>query len=440
MKKVLIITYYWPPAGGGGVQRWVKFSKYLESFGWNPVVFTVENGEYPILDDTLSLEVPAELELIKVPIVEPYSLYKKFVGKKKDEKVDPNFLSQGKKLSWKDQIAVWLRGNIFIPDARMWWIIPSVRRLNSYLKANPVDAIISTGPPHTCHVIAYKVATKFKIPWIVDYRDPWTQIDFFEDLKLSKWSKMKHINLERKILNACNAIITVGKTMAEDLSAITTNQNKYVITNGFDEADKPDSSVQLDDDFSIVYIGTMNDARNPLILWQALSELKNQKHPLIDKVNVKLVGKPEVIVSQSIKKFNITELVEFCGYVKHQKAIEFQNAARVLLLIINNTTNNRSILTGKIFEYMATGRPIMCIGPLDGDAAYILKQIDNAKVLQYDDIEGAKQFLVDQFKNFISGKAEQSSNKENIDQYTRRNLTKKLVSILDIISSNSDSN
>jgi hypothetical protein len=219
-KRVLIISYYWTPAGGGGVQRWVKFVKYFRDFGWEPVVYTVSNGDYPILDPTLENEVPEGVEVIRTPIWEPYDLYKTITGKKKGEKIDANFLSEGKKWSWKEKIGVFVRGNFFIPDARCFWVKPSVSYLSDYLKQHPIDAIVSTGPPHSCHLIALGVKEKFGLPWIVDYRDQWTQIDFYKELNLTWLADRRHKSLEKKVLDTCDVITPIGKTMAEDLESI----------------------------------------------------------------------------------------------------------------------------------------------------------------------------------------------------------------------------
>ncbi len=431
MKKVLIITYYWPPAGGGGVQRWVKFVKYLRDFGWEPIVFTVEGGSYPILDASLENEIPEGIEVIKSPIFEPYGWYNKMLGKGKNEKVAANFLSEGKKLGWKDRFAVWIRGNFFIPDARAFWVRPSIRLLDQYLVDHRIDVMVSSGPPHSCHLIAYGIKKKHDLPWIVDYRDPWTQIDYFNDLGLTKWARNRHISLEKKVLNGCDIIVTVGKTMAEDLISITKNRSE-VITNGFDDADRAKAETKLDAEFTITYIGTMNDARNPLVLWEVLSQLKKENHPLIHKIKVKLIGKPEQLVKDSIQKYEITELIEFCGYVPHKEAIQYQNSARILLLIINRTSNNKSILTGKIFEYIASGRPILCIGPADGDAAAILDEAKSGSMYEYEDVLGIRNYLVDAYNGYLNNDNLQSLS--SVEVYSRKNLTKKLTELLNEIS------
>ncbi len=431
MKKVLIITYYWPPAGGGGVQRWVKFVKYLRDFGWEPVVFTVENPDYPIIDKSLGVEVPKDIDVLKCPIIEPYGFYKKLTGKNKNDKIDANFLSQGKKMRWKDKLAVWIRGNLFIPDARFLWIKPSVQYLSKYLNQNHIDAIISTGPPHSCHLIAYHIKQKYNLPWIVDYRDPWTQIDYFDDLGLTTWGRKRHITLEKKVLDACDIIVTVGKTMASDLQVLTNNRTE-VITNGFDESDRVGQGQITDNYFSVTYIGTMNDARNPEVLWKALNILKKVTHPLCKEIKINLVGKPEDVVSDSVNRYHVEDMVNFIGYVPHNEAIKFQNSAQILLLIINKTTNNASILTGKIFEYLASGRPVLCIGPGDGDAADIIHETGAGVVIDYEDANAVVEFLKQHFERYKSGHL--TPRITNIEKYSRRALTGKYVKLLNNIT------
>jgi len=431
MKKVLIITYYWPPAGGGGVQRWVKFVKYLESYGWLPVVFTAKNPDYPILDLSLGEDVPVNVEVLTCPIVEPYGMYKRLFGKKKNENIDPNFLSQGKKLNWKDKIAVWIRGNLFIPDARFLWIKPSVSFLSKYLSHHQVDAVISTGPPHSCHLIGYEINKKFRMPWIVDYRDPWTQIDYFNDLGLTTWSKKRHTTLEKKVLDQCNAIVTVGRTMAIDLKELTSKRTE-VITNGFDESDRVGHNTPLDNYFSITYIGTMNDARNPDVLWQALKKLKNENHPVCRELKVNLVGKAESVVLESVKRHQLEEMVNFVGYMPHHTAIIYQNTAQILLLVINRTSNNVSILTGKIFEYLASGRPVLCIGPKEGDAADIIHKSGAGIVVDYDDVHSVVLFLKQSYELYKN--ANLHTQVSGIEVYSRRFLTGKYAELLNDIT------
>ncbi|MBK9564352.1 MAG: glycosyltransferase family 4 protein [Saprospiraceae bacterium] len=426
MKKVLIITYYWPPAGGSGVQRWVKFAKYLRDFGWEPVIFTVESTDYPIIDNSIGLDLPDGIEVIKSKIVEPYQLYNFFSGKKKGQKIDANFLSEGKKLNWKDKIAVWIRGNIFIPDAKFLWIGPSVRYLLNYLKENHINAVISTGPPHSCHLIAQKVCKKTNIPWIVDYRDPWTQIDYFDELMLTSWAKKRHIKLEKKVLDDCSHIITVGNSMADDIRK-QTDTKVTVITNGYDEADRNINIINpRSDKFVLSYLGVMNVSRDPEVLWQTLKKLKLTQNEVYNKIEINLIGQVEEYSQKNIVKYGLEEKVKLFGYLAHKDAIVYQNSSDALLLVINKTKNNKTILTGKIFEYIASGKPIICIGPKNGDAAAILSSLDNTYIIDYQNTEEMEKAII----SLINNRLTTAIFSKNVEQYSRKTLTSKLADVL----------
>ncbi len=426
MKKVLIITYYWPPAGGSGVQRWVKFAKYLRDFGWEPVIFTVESTDYPIIDNSIGLDLPDGIEVIKSKIVEPYQLYNFFSGKKKGQKIDANFLSEGKKLNWKDKIAVWIRGNIFIPDAKFLWIGPSVRYLLNYLKENHINAVISTGPPHSCHLIAQKFCKKTNIPWIVDYRDPWTQIDYFDELMLTSWAKKRHIKLEKKVLDDCSHIITVGNSMADDIRK-QTDTKVTVITNGYDEADRNINIINpRSDKFVLSYLGVMNVSRDPEVLWQTLKKLKLTQNEIYNKIEINLIGQIEEYSQKNIVKYGLEEKVKLLGYLAHKDAIVYQNSSDALLLVINKTKNNKTILTGKIFEYIASGKPIICIGPKNGDAAAILSSLDNTYIIDYQNTEEMEKAII----SLINNRLTTPIFSNNVEQYSRKTLTSKLADVL----------
>lgn len=427
-RKVLVIAYYWPPAGGGGVQRWVKFVKYLREYGWEPIVYTAENADYPILDPSLNKEIPDGIEVIRRPILEPYNLFRKLKGMKKTDRMDPSFLSQGKKMGLKEKIAVWIRGNFFIPDARCLWISPSVRYLVHYLKVNPVDAIVSTGPPHSCHMIGLALKQKLQVPWIADFRDQWTQIDYFEDLHLSRRAIGKHKSMEKSVLDNCDTIVTVGPHLAHGLKMLTGNHIE-VITNGFDEQDRNQQVGFRDSRFSLVYIGTINDAQNPHVIWKVLSDLKKGGHPMMKNFVMKVVGKVESQVLDNVRDFDLEDIVEYKGYVSHNEAVAYQNSASVLLLLINNTRNNKAIVTGKLFEYLASGHPILCIGPQDGDAADIIRNTNSGQTFDYTDSIGVIRQLEAWYSAFLRG--DLTTETRNIESYSRKNLTARMAAVLD---------
>lgn len=432
MKKVLLITYYWPPAGGPGVQRILKFAKYLQSFGWEPVVYTVENGEYPIEDLSLLMEVPQNITILKTPIWEPFNFYKKLVGVKPKEKINPGFLTTQKKKSLNENISVWVRGNIFIPDARMFWIKPSIKFLSEYLKKNKVDAIISSGPPHSLHLIAQPIHQKFKIPWIADFRDPWTNIDYYKELKLSKWADKKHHDLEKEVLTNANKVIVVGNQMKEEFEEIVSRKID-VITNGFDDTDFPAECPKITHkEFRIVHLGMMNKARNHLFFWKTLHEICQENEIFKNALSVHLIGKVDLSVNELVEKFDLTKNVNFISYVNHNEVFSIEQQATLLYLPINNSPNAKGVITGKIFEYLGAKRPILCIGPKDGDAAAIIHEAKAGYVIGFDDEKALKNNLLEAFELFQKNELEVQS--EGISIYSRKALTQKLSILLDEIS------
>ncbi|MEI7595141.1 MAG: glycosyl transferase family 1 [Bacteroidota bacterium] len=425
MKKVLIITYYWPPSGGAGVQRWLKFVKYFRDFGWEPIVYTPLNGEFPVIDLSLEKDIPSGIKVIKHPIWEPYSFYKKFTGQKKSSKINHGFLSENKKPKFSEKISVWLRGNFFIPDARVFWVKPSIKFLTKYLTENPVDAIVSSGPPHSMHLIANNLKQKFHVKWIADFRDPWTEIDFYKDLMLSNWADKKHRKLEHEILTNADEVVVIGNTMAEGFKNIV-NREYQVITNGYDESDIAINKV-LDEKFSLAHIGTINKDRNPESLWIVLQE-KIQNTVFASKLEIKLIGKVDYQVIQQIEQYKLTDYLNKVDYIPHEEVIKQQQSSFILLLLLNNTPNAKGILTGKFFEYLAAKRPILAIGPTDGDVAKILNETDAGRISDFNDTQSLSNNIDYYFNQFLSKTKE--SKTPNISQYSRRELTKEFSKIL----------
>jgi len=432
MKKALIITYYWPPSGGAGVQRWLKFVKYLREFGWEPIVYTPENPEFPEIDESLYSDIPKNLTVIKTPIREPYSAYKRFLGLTKREKINAGFLSEKKRNPFLENISVRIRGNFFIPDARMLWIKPSVKFLLKYLTGNPVDIIISTGPPHSMHIIAMKLSESLKFPWVADFRDPWTNIDFYKDLKLTSWADSRHHNMERMVLSNASAVISISPSMVDDFNKIH-SRHYDIITNGFDWEDvNPINLVELDRKFSISYIGTMVSTRNPIAFWEAVQSILEENKDFGNDLIIKLVGKVDFKVHDSVKQFGLSRYVENIGYTPHKEVVKVQQQSQVLLLVINDTPNSRMILTGKFFEYLAARRPVLCLGPVDGDAAKILNQTNAGLISGFKDSEKMKGHILSLYNQFKTGNL--TSGNQNIEAYSRKELTRKLVAVMNRLS------
>lgn len=429
MKKVLIITYYWPPSGGGGVQRWLKFVKYLRDFGWEPVVYTPENPERPAVDESLCHEIPDGVEVLKTTVWEPYRLYKQFTGRKKSEHIQTAFLTEKKKPGLAEKFSVWIRGNLFIPDARKFWIAPSVNYLKAWLNNNPVDVIASTGPPHSMHLIGMQLKKETGIPWLADFRDPWTNIDFYRDLKLTPWADRKHRQLERKVLQQADAVTLISNGMARDFSGIV-RRDYHLITNGFDKDDfKGITPPSNPGKFRLSHIGSLVKSRNPIILWQALAELVAEDEKLKNQLEIALTGTVDLSVRQSIAEYRLDDYVKYQAYLPHDQLVNEFNSSTVLLLLINDTPNAGLILTGKFFEYMAAGRPIICLGPTDGDAARILHETQTGFAFGFDEKEKLKERIKALYAAFRAANLVQRST--GIEEYSRKNLTKKLALLMD---------
>ena len=428
MKRVLIITYYWPPSGGAGVQRWLKFVKYLRSFNWEPIVFTIENGEFPVLDYDLNKEIPDGVEVLKVPAWEPYKMYKLFSGKNKTDGINSGFLSEKKGSSFVESLSKWIRGNLFIPDARKFWIKPANQFLNHYLQNNAIDVIISSGPPHSTHLIGLSLKNKFQIPWLSDFRDPWTNIDFYKDLKLTKIADQKHKKLENDVLVQSDIVLTIGKKLSKELKTLGAKRVE-IIENGFDPQDfLDDTNHELDEKFSIAHIGSFTPSRNHLVLWKALSHLVDEQEEFKSKLEIKLIGKVDYSVLQSIKDFGLDTYLKKIEYVSHSEVIKHQKTSKLLLLMVNNTPNAKGIVTGKVFEYMASKRPILAIGPKDGDLGEILTQTSSGIVCDYDNVENLSSTIWRIFKD-------DTKFENNISLYSRVKLTEKLVNLLNEVIS-----
>jgi len=422
-KKVLILTYYWPPSGGAGVQRWLKFTKYLREFNYEPIIYTAENPEYPSIDESLFKDIPENLTVLKTKVWEPYKLYKVVTSQKQEHRINAGFLNSEKKKGLADKISVWIRGNWFIPDARKFWIKPSIKYLTNFLKDNPVDIIVSTGPPHSMHLIGMGLAHQTGIPWIADLRDPWTTIDFYLDLMLSARADRKHHRLEREVIQSANAVTVINKEMKRQFEKMGKNNINY-IPNGFDPDDIPNKKILLDTKFSISHIGSIVPSRNPENLWQVLSGLVSEDSGFASDLEIKLIGPTDWSVNRSIEKAGLGGYLNSVDYLPHRDAVESLTRSQVLLLLINQTPNARGILTGKFFEYLSSGRPILAIGPVDGEAAEILNETRTGKIVGFNDRDKLEKHILDYYKNFRNKTLVTDSG--NIDLYSRKSLTGKM--------------
>lgn len=419
--KILIITYYWVPAGGSGVQRWLKFVKYLRDFGIEPVIFTVDNPNYPIIDASLQKDVPEGIEVVKNSIWEPNDLLSIF--KKAATKTSAGFLNPNP--SFFGKVLQYVRANYFIPDARRFWVKPSVRSIKKYLSEHKIDAIITTGPPHSLHLIGLALKKQLNVKWIADFRDPWTDIDYFHQLPLTEKSKRKHQKLEQDVLKQADVSLVIGKTMKENYDAFSENVN--VITNGFDTELKANPIIELEEKFSITHIGLMNADRNPKLLWEVLSELSKEISSFSDDLEIKLIGSIAEDVAKDLEKHQLKNITKI-NYVPHSEVKIHQQQSQVLLLAVNKVPSAKGIITGKIFEYLQAKRPILAIGPEDGDLAEIINKTNSGIVVDFNNKSKLKEVVVDLYQEY----KEQTLivNSTDVEQYHRKELTKQLANII----------
>jgi hypothetical protein len=426
MEKVLIITYYWPPAGGPGVQRWLKFVKYLRDFEIEPIVYIPENPNYPMLDKSFENEIPPGITILKKPIFEPYQLAG-FLAKNQTKTISKGIIAAEKNQSLLQKTLLFIRGNLFIPDARKFWIKPSVKFLKNYLEEEGIKKIITTGPPHSLHLIGLKLKQELGLKWIADFRDPWTQIGYHKKLKLTKKSRQIHENLELEVLKSANQIITTSFSTKTEFSK-KTSKPISVITNGFDDFENLEETIELDEKFSISHIGSLLSERNPENLWRAIVELTKENSAFAEDIELKLAGTVSEEVIASIKSFGLGEKLQLVGYVSHKQAISLQQKSRVLLLIEIDSDETRGIIPGKLFEYLMAKRPILAIGPDKWDVRQILKETGTGDYFQYSEKEQLKNIILAHYKNYKKGDSNFVAG--NIQQYHRKNLTQKLASLL----------
>jgi glycosyltransferase involved in cell wall biosynthesis len=424
IKKLLIITYYWPPAGGPGVQRWLKFVKYLPDFDVQPIVFVPENPTYPIVDSNLVAEVSDKAIILKTPIFEPYQLAS-FLSKNKSKKISSGIIPNQKKQSFLEKVMLWVRGNLFLPDARVFWVKPSVAYLEKYIRENEIDTIITSGPPHSLHLIGLELKQKMNLKWLADFRDPWTTIGYHKSLRLSQYAAKKHKQLERQVLNTADTIIVTSKTTKAEFQALTTKPIE-VITNGFD-VEKVDKQ-SLDTKFSLAHIGSFLSERNPKIVWESLVELCAEIPDFKSHLEIKLIGAISQEVLETIEQFGLNLYLNNLGYVSHAEAVAHQRKSQVLLLIEINSEETKSILPGKLFEYMVSERPILAIGPKDSDFAEIITNTNSGVFFEYSEKAKLKQTIQEYYNQFLVGKLQ--SHAVGLQQYSRKNLTQQLVELL----------
>jgi len=419
--KVLIITYYWPPSGGAGVQRWLKFTKYLPSSGWFPEVLTVDPlyAAYPFRDDSLYGEVPVDVKVHRTKALNFFALYNR-----DQSKIPHAGFASGKDKGFKSTVSRFIRGNFFIPDPRRGWNRFAFRRASELIRSQNITHIITTSPPHSTQLIGLRLKRRFPgLKWVADLRDPWTDIYYYDMFRPSLPARMLDRNLEKRVLSRADRIITVGKTLASLLAAKTeaVAGKTEILPNGFDEEDFQGVVPSVPERFTITYVGTLSHAYPVRGFIDAVKDMRiNGK-----QVALQFVGTVPEEIRVLFPAGDEGDGPRFISYCEHPEAIRYMMSSSLLLLIIPDHSSNRSILTGKIFEYLATEKPILFLGPEDGDAARLLTLCGYQGIFGYDDVEGIREFIL----RVAEGKPVKRSGYHL--EYSRRALAVKLGNILD---------
>ncbi|MEP0369141.1 MAG: glycosyl transferase [Cyclobacteriaceae bacterium] len=411
-KKVLIITYYWPPSGGVGVQRWLHFAINLKKMGIEPVIYTPSNPQFEIQDEEL-LKLASDIEVIKKPIWEPFQLFHKLTGSKNKGKIQQGVVLEKPKKSFKDKLFVWMRGNLFVPDARRYWVKPSVKFLSAYLVDKSIDTIITTGPPHTMHMIGLGLKkSRPMLNWIADFRDPWSDWDILKQLKTGPLAMSWHRRLEKNVLKKATRVITVSKRLGLSLEAkIAKEKEVKVLMNGIDLEDKSISVRPNSKKFTIGYFGMLNELRDPQELWLALERICAENKDFASKLEIRIGGIVSDSIVDRIKSSEyLSPSLNLLGYVPHQEVFRHYQECDVLLLLLNKSDNAKWILPVKFFEYLSAQRPILTFGPDDSDLGDILRENNIGEMMSGEDSNEIAKFIL---ANFTS---QYSTEKKDFDQ------------------------
>jgi glycosyltransferase involved in cell wall biosynthesis len=446
MKKVLIISYYFPPSGGPGVQRVLKFVKYLPQFGWKPIVLTVKDADFPARDESLMKEIPPDVNVYRSDIFEPYDLYRKLTGRKKSAAIDVDNIIKGKKKSISERMAEFIRATIFIPDARRFWLKHAVKLGKEIIDNEKPDVMFSSAPPYTCALIAMKLKEyahkkNLDIPWVSDFRDAWTGYLTSPD----RWliPSMIDKRYERITLDKADAVTMVASGVKDDFDnkypEVSKNKKYFLLRNGFDAEDYEtlNFTPEKNEKFTIVYTGSMYGIRNPYFLLDTISDLVDEK--LIDKNKIVFifVGRLGKEIHDYIDESPLKDNVIRIAYVPHSESIRYLLKADAMLLLIDENKYSKMILSGKVFEYVGTagitGKPILAIAP-EGEAADLIRETSTGEIIHHNNSTALRETLLKYYNRFFENNNTFSPDKAKIAQYDRKKLTEKLADILNKIS------
>lgn len=428
--RVLIVTYYWPPSGGGGVQRWLKLTRYLPEFGVEPTVYTPSQPDFQVLDESLSADVHPDVKVWKRKVWEPYGIFRLLKGGKFGKDAVNAGTFHDESTSWLSRLALWIRGNIFLPDPRVFWVRPSVRYLSRQFEKEQFDCLITTGPPHSMHLIGLKLKRKYPhLRWIADFRDPWLDPDFLKKFNPGNRAMRRHIKMENAVLKSADVVLSVSPSWAEEL------RNKgaravEVLTNGYDPEDFKGFQPQSPDRFTLFYGGIITSMRQPHGLWTVLEEWLDGRPEVAKNIDLVLAGTIDPSVHTTIgRHLRLNQVTHYAGYLSHQEILKRYESAAVLLLLLNRSANSAGHIPGKFFEYNASGKPVLALGNPEGDVAGFLTEHGNGVMVSYGDQAGMRREL-DRLYDAWKDRGHSGGKTRAIADFDRRVLAGKLAGII----------
>lgn len=422
-KKVLIITYYWPPSGGAGVQRWLKMSKLLPEFGFDPLVLTIhpESAFYPVEDKSLLKDVSDQVEVIYVKAFDTLKLVSKIVGKKQ---IPHSGFSNTNNKKMTQRIMRLVRGNLFIPDPRKSWNNAAYKKASELINKHSIELVVTSSPPHSTQLIGLKLKQRLGIRWIADLRDPWMEIYYYDLLSRSKRSKRKDAKYEQQVMEFCDSIITVGSGLKKAFSNRVPHidSSKFnVVYNGYDEndfklpIDEIETQFELKGNFKILYTGTFSSHYPIATFLNALAKTDASIH-------ANFVGFQDDSAKTLVHDLGISDRVHFFPYVPHEEVLKLYRKADLLLLLIPDVPQNELILTGKLFEYLASKKMILGIGPKEGDAAHVLHSCKSGRFFEEED--SVLSFMQQVYQGRVTFES------EGIEEYSRKSQVHNMVTHL----------
>jgi len=432
MPRVLLIAYYVPPAGGPAVQRILQFVEFLQQEGWQPEVLTVQKGVYPNRDPALLDKIPSGVRVHRTRALDPYAIYQAVTGKGEGD-LPTGSMDEGQ--SWGERLAKWVRANVFIPDARVGWWPFAVARGRKLLASGRFDAVLTSGAPQSVHLIGKALHHWTQVPWVADLHDPWTDVSYYDDLPHTAWARRLDAALERSVLASASAVTTVSPSWA-DLFAGKASNRYAVVENGFSDSEFESVNEPLDDSFVLAHVGKLYASRNPTAVWKALARLREKE--AIPNLTVRLVGTVDPAVQRSIETLGLAPIVEKREFLPHTAAIRSMARSTLLLLVIEPFGEAEGMITSKLYEYLASERPVLGVGPSEGDAHALLRAHEAGVVVDWADVDQAETILRAHYEAWADGTPRSGAHRASLSEHTRRYQARRMASVLKEVTGQED--